>query len=268
MAETEDRSIFTPVRFIADGTPVPVVTAQTPYVYNSKGFSKYLDRPMGTVIQVTPEDPTLRKGRPHRVESVVDRTADWGTYKQFTFATAESVYDPFWADTAIAQAFGMTVIHNDQSLRFEFAAGLVSVDYEYGVYASFESPYIGSARDRELLTINATDLEYHAFPHLFCSQDTLPLVISVARYVPSEQTIWLADLWVRPGDILYVPPKLGTGNYLDMHGNRNSARACWGRSDSKNTLKTNTMLGDSNTFAAYPPHYYMEAHPTVHSAPS
>jgi hypothetical protein len=121
-----------------------------------------------------------------------------------------------------ARAFGITLLHHDESLKLTFD-GLVTCDYEYGAFAGYQSPYIGSDRNRQLLTLNATDLEYHAFPHIFCSLDSLPLVTSVARWRSKRREIWLADLWVRPGDCLYIPPKHFKKDYVDMHGNRNSA---------------------------------------------
>jgi hypothetical protein len=145
---------------------------------------------------------------------------------------------------------------------------MVSTPYTYGVFAGHQSPYIGSDRNRELLSVNATDLEYHAFPHFFCSQDSLPLVISVARWRAAAREIALADLWVPSGNILYVPPKTFSTNYVDMHGNRNSAYACWGI-DGKSSLQTETALGNDKVFSApaTKPHYHEEKRPTVHTRP-
>jgi hypothetical protein len=68
--------------------------------------------------------------------------------------------------------------------------------------------------------------------------------------------------------VLYVPPKKFNQQYVDLHGNRNSARATWG-ADGKGALLTNTTLGNDQVFAAVPtaPHYHEEKHPTVHLAP-
>jgi hypothetical protein len=84
-----------------------------------------------------------------------------------------------------------------------------------------------------------------------------------------KREILLADLWVRPGDCLFIPPKTYSKEYVDMHGNRNSAFACWGV-DGKSSLLTETTLGDDAVFqaAATKPHYHEEKRPTVHTKPS
>lgn len=48
-----------------------------------------------------------------------------------------------------------------------------------------------------------------------------------------------------------------------MHGNRNSARACWGQ-DPKDSLVTQTSL-DTRLPGVQ---YHQEKHPTVHAVPS
>jgi hypothetical protein len=264
-------SDFDPVLFIRDGQPIPIDTVVNPYVYNSHGRTYHVPEPRGTLIKPTPEDPELSLGRRYSVVRAEPKTIGTGdsAYKitEFDFGVDEVVYEPIWATKQSAQAFGMTLIHHHESMRLEFD-GLVACDYTYGAFAGYQSPYIGSARRRELLTVNATDLEYHAFPHLFCSCDSLPLVTSVARYRPRKREIYLADLWVRPGDCLYVPPKKFNGRYTDMHGNRNSARATFG-AEGKSSLLTSTTLWDDAVFAgdATKPHYHEEKHPTVHSTP-
>ena len=67
----------------------------------------------------------------------------------------------------------------------------------------------------------------------------------------------LADLWVQKGDLLFVPPKVYSDEYTDMHGNRNSAFACWGV-DGRRVLETRTMLADEAIFTAEEtrPHYH------------
>lgn len=96
----------------------------------------------------------------------------------------------------------------------------------------------------------------------------LPLVISVARWRPAKREILLADLWVKPGHCLFIPPRKYSAEYIDMHGNRNSAFACWGH-DEKHSLQTETTLGDEKVFEAEAtrPHYHAEKRPTVHSRP-
>jgi len=73
---------------------------------------------------------------------------------------------------------------------------------------------------------------------------------------------------VQPGDCLFVPPKVTRSDYIDMHGNRNSAHACFGSAD-KLSLTTQTILGNDQVFSAYAtkPHYHEEKHPTVHTTP-
>jgi hypothetical protein len=264
-------SDFDPVLFIQDGIPVPIDTKTYPYVYNSHGHTYHLSEPKGTLIKVAPDDPSLSLGNRYAVVSAKQRTIGTGTsayeITEFDFGVSEVVYEPLWATKETARAFGMTLIEHQESMRLVFD-GLVSCDYVYGAFAGYQSPYIGSDRRRELLTVNATDLEYHAFPHVFCSWDSVPLVTSVARYRPRKKEIHLADLWVRPGDCLYVPPKKYSEKYVDLHGNRNSARATWGL-DGKSSLITTTTLGDDAVFSAKEtkPHYHEEKHPTVHSAP-
>jgi hypothetical protein len=106
----------------------------------------------------------------------------------------------------------------------------------------------------------------------------VPLVISVARWRPYVAEIALADLWVMPGDAIVLPPKLmppppepGTPYsaawriVCDLHGNRNSAFACW-FDDRKASVKTTTILGNAQVFAAEAtkPHYHEETKPTRH----
>jgi hypothetical protein len=264
-------SDFDPALFIHDGIQVPIDTTETPFFYNSHGHTYPLPKPKGTLIKVATDDPSMSLGRRHKVVSAKPKTIGTGdsAYQitEFDFGVDEVVYEPIWATKESAHAFGMTLLHHNESIRIDFD-GLVSCDYIYGAFAGYQSPYIGSDRNRQLLTLNATDLEYHAFPHVFCSQDQLPLVTSVARYRSLKREIYLADLWVRPGDCLYVPPKQFRKQYVDLHGNRNSARACWG-SEGKGSLITNTTLGNDAVFdaPATKPHYHEEKHPTVHSMP-
>jgi hypothetical protein len=272
MPTQEDLSFFDPVLFIRDGKPKPVDTVRNPFLYNKKGHTSHLPAPRGKLIQPAEELPDVSMGRRYSDIRSRKKTINPGPYAykitEFDFGVSEVHYEPLWATRETAQAFGMTLLRNGESVEFSYDMGLVSCQYTYGVFAGYQSPYIGKARRRELLAVNATDFEYHAFPHVFCSQDELPLVISVARYRPSRKEIWLADLWVRPGDCLYVPPKHYSDQYVDVHGNRNSARACWGH-ESKNSLVTHTTLGDDAVFSAEAtkPHYHEEKHPTVHPAP-
>ena len=172
----------------------------------------------------------------------------------------------------------MTLLKSGERIRFPYD-GLVRAKYTYGKWAGYQSPYIAVKRRRELLTVNATDLEYHNFAHVFFSQDKLPLVISVARWRPLVHEIWLADLWLAPGDALVLPPKKGWDaelppgsdprlKVIDMHGNRNSALACWFRDD-QNVVQTETFLANADVFkaAGTRPHYHEEKTATRHTPP-
>jgi len=261
-------SDFDPALFIQDGIQIPIDTKANPYVYNFHGQTYHLPKPKGKLITVPPDDPSLSLGRRYPIVSAEPKKIPTATSSyeitEFDFGTAEVVYEPIWATKESVRAFGLTLLQHDESMKLVFD-GLVSCEYIYGAFAGYQSPYIGSDRSRQLLTINATDLEYHAFPHIFCSQDSVPLVTSVARWRPRKKEIYLADLWVRPGDCLYVPAKHYKQQYVDMHGNRNSARACWD-SEYRSSLITNTTLGDDAVFdaPATKPHYHEEKHPTVH----
>jgi hypothetical protein len=269
------RSYFKPVTFIKDGDWFNV-PAGTKWLGNQGGKAVYGSTPVGTPIPVTPDDPNLNIGQPYSGISFGEKKMNWGTPSayiliEFDFKTAPNpvIYKPLWAhaDPRFTQGFGMTLVRNGQCVPFEYD-GMIDSEYTYGMWAGYQSPYIGSEHDRDLLTVNATDLEHHAFPHAFCSMDTEPLVISVARWRPLRNEIYLADLWVQPGDLLFVPPKVYSEQYTDMHGNRNSASACWGVPN-KLELKTRTMLGDDAVFAAEAtkPHYHEEKTHTMHSRP-
>ena len=172
----------------------------------------------------------------------------------------------------------MTLLRCGQSIPFQYD-GLVRAKYEYSKWAAHQSPYLEPSRRRELLTWNPTDLEYHAFAHVFFSQDkSLPLVISVARWRPYVNEIFLADLWVAPGDALVLPPKFFPPKppqdasvdqlrrlIVDLHGNRNSALACW-FDRSRSTLTTETILANPVVMAdeLTKPHYHEEVTGTRH----
>lgn len=265
---------FDPVLFIKDGTPLDLNPA-LPYVYNAGGGqTEHLAQPKGELIRVATEDPRLRRGHTYThitwTERVIDPGETWA-YKLTVFdfhpPDGQVAYEGIWADREACRAFGITLLQPGQCVPFSYD-GLIKSKYTYGVWAGHQSPYIEKKRRRQLLTINATDLEYHAFPHLFNSQDDVPLVISVARWRPEAREISLADLWVRPGDCLYLPPKHYRMDYVDMHGNRNSALACWD-DERRLAIETETTLGNSQVFEApeTKPHYHSEPHATVHLRP-
>lgn len=257
-------SFFDPVLFAIDGDEVPLDTAASPYLFNYQGHTYNVREPQGTLIELSPERPDVSMGR--RYEAIEIGTGPYDAI-EFDFRADPVTYEPLWATKETAQAFGMTLLQSGESIRFVYSE-LVKAQYTYSVFAGHQSPYLGSSRSRELLSVNATDLEYHGFAHVFQSQDQFPLVISVGRWRQEKQSIWLADLWVRPGDCLVVPPKTFSPQYVDMHNNRNSAFACWGALD-KNSLVTETILGNAEAFSdpATKPHYHEEKHPTVHLFP-
>lgn len=258
---------FDPVLFIEDGPQTTIDPKATPYLYNNNGVVAPVATPQGTKIVPKPDDPSIYKGTLYRGISATDDTSHSYPLTVFDFHVDLVVYEPMWADADAAHAFGMTLFPNGCSIDFTYEH-MISAKYTYGAFAGYESPYL-SGRTRELLPINATDLEYHNFAHVFCSQDTIPLVISVARYRKDRREISLADLWVRPGDALFVPPKTFSSEYVDIHGNRNSAQACWGNTAHSN-IATQTILGDTFLFDqdSTRPHYHEEKHPTLHTAPS
>ena len=90
----------------------------------------------------------------------------------------------------------------------------------------------------------------------------VPLVISVGRYWPASGEIRLADLWVPTGHALYIPPKplLLGAPCMDLHNNRNSARACWGNIH-KSGIATHTLLQTSGTYT----YWYWNPLDTDHS---
>ena len=216
-------------------------------------------------VQTDPNrDPEQLRGHKHTV-TTADRTGDsaWGIQMRLGFAEASVVYEPMRATREAAAAFGMTLVEPGQCVPLGAKGpGFAAAQYEYGVFAGHQSPYLGTGN--RLLSIVCTDLEHHDFPHVFASIDTLPLVISVGRFLPEERLLFLADLWVRPGDALYVSPKpdVPHARCIDLHNNRNAARACWG-DIGRDTLRTHTFL---QTQAAYF-HWYWNPQDTVHTHP-
>jgi hypothetical protein len=183
---------------------------------------------------------------------------------QLGFLGYEIEYEPMWATRQAAAAFGITLVEAGQAVELSSPVATISqVEYEYGVFAGHWSPYQGTGN--QLLSIVCTDLEHHDFPHIFASTDpTLPLVISVGRYWPKEDRIRLADLWVPRGSALYIPPKpalLGQ-QCVDLHNNRNSARACWGHLR-QNSLTTHTLLQAEGGYF----YWFWNATATVHTSP-
>jgi len=240
---------------------------KTPFFYNDGGNPTYLDAPPAgvTPLEPAPSDPAVAIGREYVVSELIGTlTTQWGLETQLRFiANDDVVYEPMWATRAVAAAFGTTLVEKGQAVRLSSpVVNLSQIEYEYGVFAGHWSPY--QETNNQLITTVITDLEHHNFPHIFASTDPkLPLVISVGRYWPNLSKIRLADLWVPRGNALYIPPKpapVPVQQCLDLHNNRNSARACWGHLD-QNTLLTHTLLQAEGGFF----YWFWNAKPTSHT---
>lgn len=257
---------FDPPVFIKELHETAVDISQTPYFYNDDGRPTYHKAPPHGVRPLVPAttDPRVAIGREYVVSEVigVKQTPPWGVETQLGFIADEVVFEPMWATRDVAAAFGITLVEKGQCVPLSCPVPeLALIEYEYGVFAGHWSPYQGTGN--ALLTVVCTDLEHHDFPHIFASIDPkLPLVISVGRYWPKLNKIRLADLWVPRGSALYIPPKPGLPDQecLDLHNNRNSARACWGSLE-QSTVTTKTLLQNKNGFF----YWFWNATPTVHT---
>lgn len=244
---------------------IDVDISKTPYFYNADGVPTYLAQPPhgSTPLTPAPSDPTLAIGREYIVpERIGTKETKYGLETQLAFDADDVVYEPLWATREVAAAFGITLVEKGQVVQLSSpVAKLSQVEYDYGVFAGHWSPYQDTGN--QLLTIVCTDLEHHDFPHIFASTDEqLPLVISVGRYWPKERRMRLADLWVPRGSALYIPPMpalLGQ-QCIDLHNNRNSARACWGQLR-KSSLSTHTLLQTDGGYF----YWYWNARPTMHT---
>ena len=284
MTSTEAEPVlFQAALFMQHGKSADLLDSrQFPFLYNDDGKGMQLCEPRGKQISVAPDDPDLHAGFTYnniksRPKDIHDADRQPYQITAFDFGAAEVHYEALEATRENARAFGMTLLKNGECLPFD-ARGLRIADYTYGKWAGHQSPYIGMERRLELLTANPTDLEYHNFTHVFFSSDSLPLVISVARWRPYLHQIALADLWLQPGDALVLPPKVfpappppGTPKeqlrrlIVDLHGNRNSAFACWSVNN-RASLLTSTILATDTVMAAEAtrPHYHEESNPTRH----
>jgi len=259
----------TPV-FINELHKAEVDIRKTPFFYNHDGKPQYLAELPHELHPLAPAatDPALAFGTEYAVPKVLDVDAatfkDFGVATQLGFAAQQIVFEPVWATRDIAAAFGITLVEPGQAVQLECPAPeLHHVEYEYGVFAGHWSPYQKTGDN--LLSVVCTDLEHHNFPHVFASIDPKqPLVVSVGRYWPKLGKIRLADLWVPHGSALYIPPKpaLPEMACIDLHNNRNSARACWG-DIRQNSIVTQTLLQTSGTYS----YWYWNAIPTAHSRP-
>lgn len=245
-------------------TGVDIVDA--PFFYNNGGQPDYRrELPAGiTPLTAAVTNPAVAIGNEYVVSGVlgVKQTPPYGVETQLGFVGQEVVYAPMWATRDIAAAFGITLVEPGQAVEVTSPVKQLSqIEYQYGVFAGHWSPYQNTGN--QLLSVVCSDLEHHDFPHVFASTDPqFPLVISVARYWPQLSKICLADLWVPRGSALYIPPKPATAGQvcIDLHNNRNSARACWG-DIRQSSITTHTLLQNDNGFF----YWYWNATPTVHT---
>lgn len=263
-----DNTHLDPPLFIKEIRETQVNTAATPFFYNQSetpGFVREL--PAGVMpVPTAKTDPAMAMGKEYIVAKVmgVKPTPPYGVETQLGFAAEQVEFTPLWATRDIAAAFGITLVEPGQAVQVSSpVTELQYIEYEYGVFAGHWSPYQNTGNT--LLSVVCTDLEHHDFPHVFLSSDpTQPLVVSVGRYWPRLGRIRLADLWVPRGSALYIPPKPAcvTPECIDLHNNRNSARACWG-DIRQNSIVTHTLLQNQNGYF----YWYWNAIPTVHSRP-
>lgn len=241
------QEFFDPVLFIEEGEPTVVDLSQTPFFCNIDGYPDYCAEPPAGLELLEPavSNPEVAIGNEYHVLSATTTHPDpqYGNQTRLEFQADKVEYKALAATHATAAAFGMTLIEAGQGIRIASPQSRLSlVDYEYGMFAGHRSPYEGTGY--RLLGKVCTDLEHHDFPHVFTSIDPyLPLVISVGKYWPEQQKIRLADLWLPRGKALYVPPRpsLPGQTCLDLHGNRNSALACW-RGIERSSVRTQTLL--------------------------
>jgi hypothetical protein len=243
---------------------------QTPYFYNDAGRPSYLTTlpDKVKVLSLAPESQK-NKGKEYRVPRSLGSkdNAPYGLETQLEFEGSQFEFEALWATRENAAAFGFTLVEAGQAIEIQSPVTTLSqIEYAYGMWASYWCPYLdlGKAVDggKTLFPFICTDLEHHDFPHVFASTDeSLPLVISVARYWPKRKKIYLADLWIPVGSALYLPPQPThtAREYINLHNNRNSAHACWGNQQ-QTQLKTHTLLQNQGGYF----YWYWNQSPTIH----
>lgn len=257
---------FKPPVFIRSIESEDIDLSAQPYLYNDAGIPRYLAEPPAGAnrIAVAPQDPALEMGSEHVVTGTLgEKTSDFGVETQLGFGPGDVTFAPTWATRETAAAFGITLVQPGDAVLVNSPHPVQQVEYEYGVFAGHYNPYTES--ELVLDSVVCTDLEHHDFPHVFASTDlSLPLVISVGRYFPRRGVIRLADLWVRRGDALYIPPmpRLADPECVDLHNNRNSARAAWGHQD-RDAVLTHTLLQTDQPYIWW----FWNNADTLHAAP-
>lgn len=255
--------------FIKEIHETTINTVNTPFFYNHAGKPTYVSELPSRITPLTSAttNAAMAMGNEYIVAEVlgVKPTPPYGIETQLGFATQQVAFEPLWATREVAAAFGITLVEPGQAVMLSSpVVELQQIEYEYGVFAGHWSPY--QQTGNQLLSVVCTDLEHHNFPHVFASTDaTQPLVISVGRYWPKLGKIRLADLWVPRGSALYIPPKPASDSLecIDLHNNRNSARACWGDLH-QNRITTHTLLQTENGYF----YWYWNAMDTAHGKPT
>ena len=250
---------------------ITVNIEQTPFFLNDRGHPTYLAS-LGSGIHLITESATNAKmtmGNGYVVPSEIStKITNWGEQTELDFEGQHFEFMPLVATKETAAAFGITLVHAGEAIQIHSNQKLLSeIHYEYGMMAGHCLPYENATSNlngcKTLTPFVITDLEHHDFPHIFSAtdQDHLPLVISVGRYFPNLGKIYLADLWVNPGDALYIPakPKYLNPEFIDLHNNRNAALACWRGDSNKSTLTTHSLLDTNGHF-----YWYWNRRPTIH----
>ncbi|OTG92105.1 hypothetical protein [Acinetobacter sp. ANC 3813] len=271
------QTAFEPLLLDREKRKKEISLSENPYFYNDQGAPSYLMNVPSHAQLI--EKPTIhmkaRLGKQYKVRQQLgsSNSPEFGMQTQLDFEGEYFEYEAMWATADTAAAFGITLIQPGQAIRIvNESPHLAHIDYEYGKYAGYWCPYLeaGLTAGKTLFPFVSTDLEHHDFPHIFASTDQeLPLVISVARYFPKDGKIYLADLWVKRGDALYIPPKpIDQLKFIDLHNNRNSALACWGGVNNqlqshgmarKTAIETETLLQEDGYF-----YWYWNKKRTVH----
>lgn len=257
--------------FDSELAEITVNISETPFYWNDQGQARYV-KTLDAHIRLIVESQTsahISMGNVYEVPSeIATRCTVWGEQIELQFVGQHFEFMPLIATKETAAAFGMTLVKAGEAIKILSEKKILSeIHYEYGMMAGHYLPYQNATSNKNgaktLTPFVITDLEHHDFPHIFTSsdQDQLPLVISVGRYFPNLGKIYLADLWVKPSDALYIPanPKRSNPEYIDLHNNRNAALACWRGESAKSTLTTHSLLDTNGYF-----YWYWNCRPTTH----
>ncbi|GHA00042.1 hypothetical protein GCM10008090_05880 [Arenicella chitinivorans] len=275
--DDKEKPNFNPVLYIADG-PVDKNPAHDTWLHNIDGVPKLSpERPKSGSNVARPTHQLTELGTRYVanvIKTKVDKFHNTINELSFTDDTGtlvdQLVYAPLVANSEILAFFGGKLISPGECFNLNFSTIEIHT-YTYGIWAMFQSPYLPASRNRDLLPHNWVDFEHHAFPHVFCSQAKQHLVISLARYQPATKEIRLADVWVPPKHMLYLPETIESkepnSQIFTLHGNRNSALACRDV-DAVNSIKTQTILAKLDSCGKQiSSSFYHSQTPTVHRSP-